>query len=125
MHWGISIEEAEKPFYEQSGRLCWPVTKYMSGVRKGWMEPTDSSTAIILEGMDVSVLEATVLSATPNRRWLTKVKELGKISGLIDFHCILRFLELEQKGKMVITAMIFKDIPAIGFHLWRRICRAH
>ena len=39
---------------------------------------------------------------------------MGSISALINFHCILRTLELEQKGLMAEYGKIF-SIPTIGF----------
>jgi hypothetical protein len=44
-----------------------------------------------------------------------KVKELGAISGLIDFRCVLRTIQLNNEGKTDDYAGIFGDIPAIGF----------
>lgn len=69
----------------------------------------------ILEGMDVSLLESTDIVSDTKQAVADKVQELGKISGLIDFHCILRTLELEQKGQTADYGMIFNDIPAVGF----------
>ena len=44
-----------------------------------------------------------------------KKNEIGSISGIINFHCILRTLELEQKGTTEEYGKIFTDIPTIGF----------
>ena len=45
----------------------------------------------------------------------SKQTELGKISGMINFHCILRTLELEEKGLTEAYGQLFADIPTIGF----------
>ncbi len=40
---------------------------------------------------------------------------MGTISGLIDFHCILRTLELREEKRCDQYGAIFSGIPAIGF----------
>lgn len=44
-----------------------------------------------------------------------KLKEVKHIEGLINFHCILRTLELEKKDAMEAYGQLFTDIPTIGF----------
>ena len=44
-----------------------------------------------------------------------KIAEMGTVSGIINFHCILRTLELEQKNQTEAYGKIFSDIPTIGF----------
>ena len=44
-----------------------------------------------------------------------KAKELGQVSAMINFHCILRTLELENKELTEPYGRIFTDIPTIGF----------
>ncbi len=39
----------------------------------------------------------------------------GRISAIINFHCILRTLELEQKNLTEEYGRIFSGIPTIGF----------
>jgi hypothetical protein len=41
--------------------------------------------------------------------------ELGPISGLISFNCILRTLELEQKGRTAEYGKLFEDTLMIRF----------
>ncbi|MEN6348775.1 MAG: FIST N-terminal domain-containing protein [Syntrophomonas sp.] len=69
----------------------------------------------ILEGMDVSILESTDIVRDTKAAIDDKVRDLGKISGIIDFHCILRTLELEQKSKTDDYGKVFGEIPTIGF----------
>ncbi len=69
----------------------------------------------ILEGMNVSILESTDIVKDTRQALDNKVKELGKISGMINFHCILRTLELEQKGQTEAYGKVFAGIPTIGF----------
>lgn len=69
----------------------------------------------VMEGMELSVLEGTdVIGDT--RKAIQQVKEeLGSISGLINFNCILRTLELRQSGLDQVYGDLFADVPAIGF----------
>lgn len=69
----------------------------------------------ILKGMEVSLLKSTDIVEDTKTAVANKLKELGKISGIINFHCILRTLELEQKGQTGDYGKIFTDIPTIGF----------
>lgn len=39
----------------------------------------------------------------------------GPISGIVNFHCILRTLDLERQGQTEAYGRIFADIPTIGF----------
>ena len=69
----------------------------------------------ILEGMEVSLLESTNIVNDTESALNAKIKELGGLSGIINFNCILRTLELEQKNQTKEYGKIFSNIPTIGF----------
>ena len=69
----------------------------------------------VLEGMELSLLESTDIVKDTTAAVEAKKGELGKIEGIINFHCILRTLELEDKGQTQDYGKIFSDIPTIGF----------
>ncbi len=69
----------------------------------------------ILEGMELSLLESGDIIADTKQAIADTQQELGSISALISFNCILRTLELEQKGLMGEYGKIFSEIPTIGF----------
>jgi hypothetical protein len=69
----------------------------------------------ILQGMNLRLLESTDIVADTKQAIQDKVQELGSISGLINFHCILRTLELEQESSTDAYAQLFSDIPTVGF----------
>jgi len=69
----------------------------------------------VLEGMELSLLESTDIIKDTTAALEAKKKELGKISGVINFHCILRTLELQEKGLTDAYGKIFLDVPTIGF----------
>lgn len=69
----------------------------------------------VTEGMELSLLESTdIIQDTTNA--LSKAKaELGGVSGLINFNCILRTLELESKQLTGEYGKLFAELPTIGF----------
>lgn len=69
----------------------------------------------ILEGMEVSLLQSTNIIEDTKRAIENKKHELGNICGMINFHCILRALELEKDGLSQEYGQLFSDIPTIGF----------
>jgi hypothetical protein len=54
-----------------------------------------------------------------------KKKELGSISGIIDFRCVLRTLQLGNEGKIEAYADIFQGIPSIGFSTYGEQLHGH
>jgi len=69
----------------------------------------------VLEGMELSLLTSTDIVKDTKKAIDDKKKELGNISAIINFHCILRTLELESKGITEAYGKLFTDIPTIGF----------
>jgi len=69
----------------------------------------------VLEGMELTVLDSTDMIEDTRQALAQKRQELGGISGIINFHCILRTLELEQKGLTEAYGNLFTEIPTIGF----------
>jgi hypothetical protein len=69
----------------------------------------------VLDGMELSVLEATDIVMDTKQALEEKLKSMSHVSGIVNFHCILRTLELEQKGMMESYGNIFSDIPTVGF----------
>ena len=69
----------------------------------------------LLEGMELDLLKSTEIIKDTRKAVFDKVNEMGAVSGIINFHCILRTLELEQKGIEEDYGKIFLNIPTIGF----------
>ncbi|OGI02734.1 MAG: hypothetical protein A2X42_01690 [Candidatus Margulisbacteria bacterium GWF2_38_17] len=67
------------------------------------------------EGMELSLLEGTDIVNDTKKAIAAKELELGKITGIINFHCILRTLGLEDSNKSDEYGKIFTAIPTIGF----------
>ncbi|HIJ96345.1 MAG TPA: hypothetical protein HPP94_11530 [Desulfuromonadales bacterium] len=69
----------------------------------------------VVEGMELSLLESTDIIADTKKALETARQELGGISGIINFNCILRTLELGQKGLSDAYGELFNIAPTIGF----------
>lgn len=69
----------------------------------------------VTEGMELSLLESTDIVADTAQALAKAKAELGGISGVINFNCILRTLELNQKKLTEQYGALFADVPTIGF----------
>ena len=69
----------------------------------------------VMEGMEMSLLESSDIVEDTRKAVAEKLSEVKQISGIINFNCILRTLELEKSGKTDAYANIFSQIPTIGF----------
>jgi hypothetical protein len=65
----------------------------------------------ILEGMSMHVLEATDIVVDTGKA----ISDLGQPSALLNFHCILRTLELKSKGQCPSYGSLFAQVPTVGF----------
>ena len=79
----------------------------------------------VMEGMPLNLLEASDIIKDTRDAIENKKKEMQRISGIIDFDCILRTLELEKKGLTSAYADIFADIPTIGFSTYGEAFLGH
>jgi diguanylate cyclase (GGDEF)-like protein len=69
----------------------------------------------LLEGMEVRLLESTNIIEDTKKAIENKINEFGRIEGIINFQCILRTLELEEKDLIDQYSEIFNNIQTIGF----------
>ena len=69
----------------------------------------------VKEGMELSLLESTDIIASTKQSLDAARTELGGISGVINFNCILRTLELNQKGLSKEYGNLFEGVPTVGF----------
>jgi hypothetical protein len=67
------------------------------------------------KGTKLRVLRARDIVDDTRRDLQAKLAELGGSSGIMNFHCILRTLELEEKGETQAYADVFTGTPMIGF----------
>lgn len=111
---GVAVEDAANYFMSNPVGLIYGDEIYVRSPQR-----IEGSNMIfycnILEGMEVSILESTDIVNDTQQAIQAKLKELGNISAMIDFHCILRTLELEQQSKTEDYGKMLADIPTIGF----------
>jgi len=69
----------------------------------------------VAEGTELTLLESQNIIADTKLALEKKEKEFGKFGGLINFNCILRKLELENKNITAEYGKLFSDFPTVGF----------
>jgi hypothetical protein len=69
----------------------------------------------ILEGMELKLLESDDIVAETGRALESARGRIGHISALVNFHCILRTLELEKRSQTEAYGRLFADVPTVGF----------
>lgn len=79
----------------------------------------------MMEGMELSVLESTDIIQDTEKAIADKKNELGNIAGIINFNCILRALELEQRGLSDTYGEIFSKVPTVGFSTYGEAYLGH
>jgi hypothetical protein len=112
---GTSVEDASKRFMHNPVGLFIEDEPY---VRSPQQIKENGSMAFycgVGEGMELSLLESTDIIKDTRNAVKQAVEELGKVSGIINFNCILRTLELKQKNLTQEYGDIFSAIPTIGF----------
>jgi len=69
----------------------------------------------VVEGAELSLLESSDIVHDTQQALAQKQKDFGPISGIINFHCILRTLALQKSGQLDAYGKLFERIPTIGF----------
>jgi len=69
----------------------------------------------VLEGMDLRLLQSEDIVEGTCIAMQEKEKEFGPFSGIINFNCILRTLELKQRNQTEAYGQLFAGVPTIGF----------
>ncbi|WP_424358240.1 FIST signal transduction protein [Methanocella sp. MCL-LM] len=69
----------------------------------------------IPEGMEVSLLESTHIIKDTQEVLQARCDEAGPITGIINFHCVLRTMELEKTGQAEAYGKLFAGVPTAGF----------
>jgi len=79
----------------------------------------------MVEGMELHLLKSTDIIADTQKALHTKKTELGGISGIINFNCILRTLELKEKNLTTEYGKLFAGVPTIGFSTYGECYLGH
>jgi hypothetical protein len=69
----------------------------------------------MVNGMELRVLESQDIVKDTRAALEAKLAEVGPVAGMINFHCILRTLELQQKSQEAAYGQVFAEVPTVGF----------
>lgn len=69
----------------------------------------------VKEGMELEILSSQDIVEYTERDLKLRQENMGSISAIINFNCILRTIELRNKKQEEAYGKIFKEIPTIGF----------
>lgn len=69
----------------------------------------------IAEGTELRLLESKNIITDTQKDLSQKVSEFGNVSGILNFNCILRTLELQNKKQTEEYGKIFSAVPTVGF----------
>lgn len=69
----------------------------------------------VKKGMEMAVLSSTDMLADTEKALKEKNRKEKPIRALVNFHCILRTLQLEKQGKTAEYGKVFSEIPTVGF----------
>jgi hypothetical protein len=112
---GTSVEEASEHFMHNPLGLIIEDEPYVRSPQQIINNNSMTFYCSVGEGMELSLLESSdIIEDTRNALKVAK-DELGTISGIINFNCILRTLELNQKNLAVDYGNLFSFTPTIGF----------
>jgi hypothetical protein len=79
----------------------------------------------LLEGMEVQMLESTDILKDTKKAIEDKESELGEVSAIINFNCILRTLDMKSQGITREYGQLFSDIPTVGFSTYGEALLGH
>ena len=111
---GLPVEEANSRFMNQPFGLMVDGEPYVRGLKQ-FQDEALVFFCNIKEGMELNLLQATDILEDTRTVVQARKEKLGRISGLINFHCIFRTLQLDKLGQLEEYGKIFADIPTIGF----------
>jgi len=112
---GTSFDEAPKHFMRNPLGLMVEDEPYVRSPQQILDNGSIKFYGGISEGMELSLLQSTNMIDDTRAALEAAKKELGGMSGLITFNCILRTLELGEKNLSDKYGELFSDIPTIGF----------
>src|SRR5690606_8807525 len=112
---GVPVEELDAHFMEHPvGLVMADGTPYVRSPQR--VSGTDVVFYCqIKEGMELRLLRARDIVADNRRDLEAALAELGSCAGIVNFHCILRTLELKAKDQCDAYGALFTETPTVGF----------
>lgn len=111
---GVSVEEASAHFLSNPVGLVFDEEPYVRSPQR----IKDGSMIFycaIKEGMELSLLQSTDIIGDTRRALDDAKTEFGVPSAIVNFNCILRTLELREKGLTEQYGNLFSGSPTVGF----------
>jgi len=111
---GVSVSEAAAHFLSNPVGLVFEEEPYVRSpqrIKDGSMLFYCS----VKEGMELSLLQSTDIIGDTRRALADAQTEFGTPSAIVNFNCILRTLELREKGLTEQYGNIFSEVPTVGF----------
>lgn len=100
MHNPIGLVIDDEPYVRSPQQISGQAMRFYCGVK---------------EGMELSILESTDIIGDTREALEQAREELGSISGIVNFNCILRTLELKQKNLAGEYGKLFAPYQTVGF----------
>ena len=75
--------------------------------------------------MELSILQSTDIIEETGKALQNKLQEMGSACAILNFHCILRTLELEAQNQTSAYGQLFTSIPTIGFSTYGEAYLGH
>ncbi len=110
---GVSVEEATNLFMQHPVGLMIDDEPYVRSPQKVLENGTLKFYCNVPEGMELKILTST--NIIDDTKKVVESYKNNSASGIINFNCILRTLELESKNQTEEYGKIFSDIPTVGF----------
>jgi len=76
------------------------------------------------EGMELQLLQTGDIVSDTHKDLSNKMNEMGTVSAIINFHCILRTLQLKQSGQSQDYGKLF-TVPTVGFSTYGECYLGH
>lgn len=111
---GVPVDEAAAHFLSNPVGLLFEEEPYVRSPQR----IKDGSMIFycaVKEGMELSLLQSTDIIADTRQALDSAKTEFGEPSAIINFNCILRTLELRQKGLTEQYGNLFAGTPTVGF----------
>lgn len=111
---GTTVEEAPKHFMHNPVGLVIEDEPYVRSPQQFKGESMVFYCGV-MEGMELSLLESTDIIGDTKKAIARAREEMGGLSAIVNFNCILRTLELKQKNLTKEYGELFSGVQAIGF----------
>lgn len=112
---GVSVPELPQYFMQNPLGLLFDDEPFVRSPQRIGKDGAVIFYCAVKETMELQLLQSTDIIHDTGRDLAVAVREHGYISAIVNFNCILRTLELVQKGQTAAYGELFASVPTIGF----------